>query len=77
MKRADKPTEDVLLSAIRAKCRDCCGGSINEVRRCTMRTECALWPYRTDQTEREPKRTAREKQTSMFHMMEAMQCSGK
>lgn len=43
----NKPTQDALLHAIRAKCRDCCGGSLSEVKRCSMRTECPLWPYRT------------------------------
>ena len=31
--------------AIRAKCLDCSGASISEVRKCTA-TDCALWPYR-------------------------------
>ena len=34
-----------ILSVIRAKCLDCCGEQIIEVRRCTAIT-CALWPYR-------------------------------
>jgi hypothetical protein len=33
------------LRAIRAKCADCCGGSLAEVRRCTAVT-CPLWPMR-------------------------------
>lgn len=32
--------------AIRAKCLDCCGGSIAEVRHCTLES-CPLWRYRT------------------------------
>ena len=31
--------------AIRAKCLDCCCGSMTEVRKCPM-TDCALYPYR-------------------------------
>lgn len=34
-----------LLAAIRARCLDCCAGSVAEVRSCVSGT-CALWPYR-------------------------------
>ena len=34
-----------VLKAIRAKCKDCCGGSEAEVRRCGM-IDCPLWPFR-------------------------------
>lgn len=34
-----------ILSVIREKCLDCCGGQQSEVRRCTA-IKCALWPYR-------------------------------
>ena len=33
------------LSAIRAKCVDCCSGEFGEVRKCTA-AECVLWPLR-------------------------------
>jgi|LGVE01.1.fsa_nt_gb hypothetical protein len=33
------------MTSIRAKCKDCCGGSAKEVKLCSS-TECALWPYR-------------------------------
>lgn len=33
------------VKAMRAKCLDCCCGSAQEVRECTIKT-CALWPYR-------------------------------
>ena len=33
------------IKAIRAKCLDCCCGSANEVRLCTI-PDCALYPYR-------------------------------
>lgn len=33
------------MSAIRAKCLECSGGSSNEVRICPV-TECSLWRYR-------------------------------
>ena len=39
-----KPTPDELLSAIRAKCLDCCGGSRKEVAAC--REKCALNQWR-------------------------------
>lgn len=32
-------------AAIRAHCLDCCGGSSNEVRRCTA-ARCPSWPFR-------------------------------
>ena len=34
-----------VLSAIRAKCLDCCCGNVAEVRKCTA-AGCALWPHR-------------------------------
>jgi hypothetical protein len=33
------------IKAIRAKCVDCSGGQLGEVRLCPV-TTCALWPYR-------------------------------
>lgn len=32
-------------SAIRAKCVECSGGALSEVRECPI-TKCALWPFR-------------------------------
>lgn len=40
-----KPTSDELLTAIRANCLDCCGGSRREVKNCKI-DYCKLWPYR-------------------------------
>ena len=37
-----------VLSAIRAKCLDCCCAQQSEVRKCTA-TGCALWPFRMGQ----------------------------
>jgi hypothetical protein len=34
-----------LLQAMRRRCVDCCGGKVDEVRRCTA-VACPLWPYR-------------------------------
>ena len=38
------------LAAIRAKCLDCCCGSVKAVKFCTLdgadSTRCALWPFR-------------------------------
>lgn len=36
---------DPLLKIIRAKCIDCSGYELGEVRKCTA-TACELWPYR-------------------------------
>jgi hypothetical protein len=33
------------MSVVRAKCQDCCAGSLTEVRWCTA-VGCALWPNR-------------------------------
>lgn len=44
------------LKAIRVKCLDCCCGSSNEVKLCSIE-RCALWPYRTG---RDPHRAKRE-----------------
>jgi hypothetical protein len=34
------------MEASRAKCLDCCGGSVDEVRKCVALT-CVSWPFRT------------------------------
>jgi len=34
------------ISAIREKCRDCCGGQLGEIKRCEA-VKCALWPFRS------------------------------
>lgn len=34
-----------VAEAVRAKCIDCCAGSIGEVRKCTA-VQCPLWPLR-------------------------------
>lgn len=34
------------MAAIRAKCLDCCAGSVHEVRLCVAMT-CPSWPFRT------------------------------
>lgn len=39
------PDAPVGLSAIRAKCLDCCCGNAAEVRKC-VQTTCPLWPLR-------------------------------
>ena len=33
------------IKAIRARCVDCCGGVVGEVRKCTA-LRCPLWPFR-------------------------------
>lgn len=33
------------IEALRARCLDCCGGSVAEVRYCTAR-KCPSWPFR-------------------------------
>lgn len=40
-----KPLRLAPLKAIRAKCIDCCAGSVAEVAKCEA-TGCSLWPYR-------------------------------
>lgn len=44
------------VKAIRAKCIDCSGGQVNEVKECTH-TKCALYPFRMGKN---PYRTKRE-----------------
>lgn len=39
------PSAETMLADIRAKCRECCGGSIHLVEECTIRS-CRLWKYR-------------------------------
>jgi hypothetical protein len=34
-----------VLEAVRAKCIDCCGGSVSEARKCVA-VSCTLWPFR-------------------------------
>ena len=39
------PSAETMLADIRAKCRECCGGSIHLVEECTIRS-CRLHKYR-------------------------------
>lgn len=39
-------SSDALLSAIRAKCMECCGNQRREVERCKLNS-CPLHPYRS------------------------------
>ena len=39
------PSAETMLADIRAKCRECCGGSVSLVEECTIRT-CRLHKYR-------------------------------
>lgn len=50
-----KPSTNDLLTAIRANCLECSGGSKREVRYCKI-TYCKLFPYRCD----EQKKTGQE-----------------
>lgn len=34
------------LQAIKLHCWDCCGGSSDEVKKCTCKDTCVLWPFR-------------------------------
>lgn len=34
-----------VLQAVRARCIDCCAGSVSEVRRCVS-VNCPVWPFR-------------------------------
>ncbi len=43
--QAAKVTMPTLAEAARAKCLDCCGGQLREVRSC-MALACPLWPFR-------------------------------
>ena len=43
--RAMEERRTTPLKAIRAKCLDCCGGSVAEVKRCPC-ADCSLYPYR-------------------------------
>ena len=44
------------LSAIRAKCLDCCAGQVAEIRRCGLES-CPLFPYRMGKRPKEGKDT--------------------
>lgn len=41
------------IKAIRAKCLDCCGYQMNEVRLCPA-TDCPLWEYRMGHRPKNP-----------------------
>lgn len=42
------PSTEELLADIRAKCRECCGGSVKLVEACTI-LDCRLWKHRCRQ----------------------------
>jgi len=50
-------TGSAMLKAIRAHCKDCCGGPAEKgwrrsISDCTARHSCPLWPYRFGKTPR-------------------------
>ena len=49
------------VKAIREKCLDCCCGSANEVKLCTIE-RCALWPYRFGKNPHHREMTQEEKE---------------
>lgn len=49
-----KKTYKTPLAAIKAKCKECCCGVIEEVKQCTMK-DCALWQYRLGKENTESK----------------------
>lgn len=61
---------DVLMSAIHAKCLDCCGNARKLVERCDIR-DCPLHPYRTAQalSETAGRRTEIDGQIDLFAAM--------
>lgn len=52
--REDKPL--MRSKAIRAKCVECCAGSLAEVRRCKL-YDCPLWPWRLGRKLRKDEKT--------------------
>lgn len=60
MNELDQITNPV--KAIRAKCLDCCGGNSNEVKGCTAREGCALYPFRFGKNPYRTKRQYTEEQ---------------
>jgi hypothetical protein len=54
-----------ILSVIRAKCLDCCGGQQSEVRRCVS-IKCALWPYRMNSNPMRDKREMSDEQRAVI-----------
>lgn len=52
----NEKTQTNPVKAIRAKCLDCCGGLVSEVKLCPIR-DCALYPFRQG---RNPYRQKRE-----------------
>lgn len=59
------------IKAIRAKCIDCCGGSLGEVRKCVA-VDCPLWPLRMGCTPKGLRESTSEKTPEIFE-----QASGK
>lgn len=62
----NKPTPEVLQSAIYQHCLACSGGSRKELRRCGLKN-CSLWPYREPEAAKKPKKG--KGQLSMFELM--------
>lgn len=50
------------LKAIKMKCWDCCGGNSEEVKQCTCKDDCVLWPFRLCKNPYAFKRTYTEEQ---------------
>ena len=54
-----------LAEAVRAKCLDCCGGQLREVRFC-MALTCPLWPFRMGTDPHRGMRGGRPKMTRLL-----------
>lgn len=64
------------IKAIRAKCPDCCCGSSNEVKLCTVE-KCALWPYRFGNNPYRPELSPEEKARRAELVKKARESKGK
>lgn len=50
------------LQAIKLHCWDCCGGSTDEVKKCTCKNTCVLYPFRMGKNPFREKRVWTEEQ---------------
>lgn len=54
-----------VMKAIKLKCMDCCGGSWDEVKKCTCQDSCFLHPFRLGKNPHHKKEYTEEQRTEM------------
>ena len=55
---------DTPMKAVKAKCIECCGGSIHEAKKCHI-NDCPLWNFRPGTRRRQPRTMSAEQRQAV------------